>query len=55
MRAPQESDWWDRFFCIAIIFKGLDGVVALAVFDILMVVPTWHEYRRHRARRIGAS
>lgn len=29
------------------------GLVALTVFDILIVVLTWHEYRRHRARRIG--
>lgn len=27
------------------------GLVALTVFDILMVVLTWHEYGRHRRRR----
>jgi uncharacterized membrane protein len=27
------------------------GLVALTVFDILIVVLTWHEYGRHRRRR----
>ncbi len=27
------------------------GLVALTVFDILIVVLTWHEYGRHRQRR----
>lgn len=27
------------------------GLVALTLFDLLMIVLTWHEYRRHRARR----
>ena len=31
------------------------GLVALTVFDILMVVLTWHEYRRHRLRGKAAS
>ena len=31
------------------------GLVALTVFDMLIVVLTWHEYRRHRARRTGAA
>lgn len=26
------------------------GLIALTVFDILMVVLTWHEYKRHRNR-----
>lgn len=27
------------------------GLVALTLFDMLMIVLTWHEYRRHRSRR----
>ena len=31
------------------------GLVALTVFDTLIVVLTWHEYLRHRARRLEAA
>lgn len=31
------------------------GLVALTVFDILIVVLTWHEYGRHRLRRKEAG
>jgi len=28
------------------------GLVALTVFDVLVLVLTWHEYGRHRSRRV---
>lgn len=52
--------WMIAFLLVFIVYQGYQiaaafswGMVLLTVFDIFIVVLTWHEYRVHRARAGG--